>query len=123
MPNWPRRIVSTEARAAFREHHQRLADHFTDSALSSVFAATVARLDAGEPIVIRGWQLGQGYGLDYSDYCLEADGRVTPVEPVFAKTAKVRTVANYVRPDGSLVTWSPRGPLSPSGKLPRPRSC
>jgi hypothetical protein len=100
-----RRVVSNEARAAYRAHCQRFAARFDHWGLKNTFGSIVRRLDAGEPVVVQGWKLGRGYGSDYSHYCLESDGRVVPVEPIHVDVnAKVLTVADWMRPDGSLVT-------------------
>lgn len=49
----------------------------------------------------QGWEFGYH---DYEHYCLESDGRVTPVEPVYVDPdAKPRHVNDCRRPDGSLV--------------------
>jgi hypothetical protein len=62
----------------------------------------MARLEAGEPVVVQGWQVGMAQ--DSGSYVLEGDGRVVAVEPVYVDPdAPVRTVVNYRRPDGSLV--------------------
>lgn len=64
--------------------------------------ARLARLEAGEPVVVSGRQVG--LAQDNGAYCLEADGRLTPVEGVYADiSASVRTVRNWRRPDGSLL--------------------
>jgi hypothetical protein len=64
--------------------------------------ARLARLEAGEPVVVAGWKVGMAQ--DSEPYALEGDGRVVPVEPVYADPdAPMRTVANYRRPDGSVV--------------------
>lgn len=68
--------------------------------------AQVDDLDAGRPIVVRGWEINAS--PRYSNYCVESDGTVTPVEAVFVDTdAPVRSVVNYRRPDGSLVRNNP----------------
>jgi hypothetical protein len=64
--------------------------------------ARLARLEAGEPVAVRGWQVGRAQDSEF--YVLEADGALVPVTPVYVDPdADPKTVANYRRPDGSLV--------------------
>jgi hypothetical protein len=67
------------------------------------------RLEAGEPAIVLGSQVGLA---DFNTYVLEGDGRLVPVEAVHDPDASVTTVANWQRPDGSLVR-----PVRPSGPL------
>jgi hypothetical protein len=91
-----RRIVDQSAREVYREH-LHLLDHLPIAAGYN----DIRGLDAGEPVVAQGWKFGY-HG--YEHYCLETDGRVTPVEAIHVnESAKVLTVENWRRPDGSLV--------------------
>jgi hypothetical protein len=64
--------------------------------------ARLARLEAGEPVIVRGDQVGMGAA--YNDYVIEGDGRLIPVEAVRDPDyPSVKTVRGWRRPDGSLV--------------------
>jgi hypothetical protein len=64
--------------------------------------ARLARLEAGEPAIVGGSQVG--LGSDSNTYVLEGDGSLVPVEAVYVDPdAHPKTVANWQRPDGSLV--------------------
>ena len=67
------------------------------------FTAELARIRAGEPVIVQhGWEIG--LAPDSGPFCLERDGRVTPVEAVHVDPAAVvGTVSHYVRPDGTTV--------------------
>jgi hypothetical protein len=98
-----RRIVDKDARENYAELLHRL-DHLLLSEASNVppYRGTLRQLEAGEPVVAQGWEFG--YGNDWSPYCLESDGRVTPVEPVYVDPdARPLHVKDYRRPDGSRV--------------------
>ncbi len=69
------------------------------------FAAQIAALKAaGKPVIV-----GNGYEIDllplYSGpFCLEPDGTIAAVEPVYRDpNAAIPTVVGYRRRDGSLV--------------------
>jgi len=69
------------------------------------FAAQITALKAGNPVVVR-----NGYEIDllppYSGpFCLEPDGTITPVEPVYRDPdVPLRTVIDHRRPDGTVVS-------------------
>ena len=97
-PTMRRRIVDQSARDAYSKH-LHLLDHLPIAA--GYNDLHLRRLDVGEPVVAQGWKFGY-HG--YEHYCLEPDGRVTPVEAIHVdESAKVLTVENWRRPDGSLV--------------------
>jgi len=68
------------------------------------FGPQLALVKAGAPVIV-----GNGYEIDllppYSGpFCLEPDGTITPVEPVYRDPdAALRTTVGYRRPDGSMV--------------------
>lgn len=98
-----RRIVDKSARENYAKHLHVL-DHLFESfeEHGHPYRKQLRRLEAGEPVVAQGWKFG--YGSDWEHYCLEPDGRVTPVEAIHVdESAKVLTVENWRRPDGSLV--------------------
>lgn len=67
------------------------------------YPARLARLEAGEPVVVRGWELVEGLPSD-EDYVLEPDRALVPVEAIYVDpSAPVLTELNYRRPDGTLV--------------------
>jgi len=64
--------------------------------------ARLARLEAGEPAIVSGSNVG--LGSDDNTYVLGGDGSLTPVEAVRDPDyPSVKTVRNWRRPDGSLV--------------------
>lgn len=66
--------------------------------------ARLAQLEAGEPVIVQGWQVRLGGDHWYETYVLEADGRLLPVGAVYVDPdAAGKTVRNWQRPDGSLV--------------------
>lgn len=97
-----RRATGTsELRAQYTEHVRGLAA-ILGPIPGNAFAEELARLEAGRPVVVRGWAIGvRPYE---GDYCLEADGSVTPVQPVYVDPdAPIPTVRHYRRPDGAMV--------------------
>jgi hypothetical protein len=68
-----------------------------------IFTRLAEAVDAGDPVVVR-----HGYEIDllppYSGpWCVEPDGSLTAVEPVYDPNAAMATVTGYRRPDGSMV--------------------
>jgi hypothetical protein len=83
----------------------RVLDHLfegTEMEHRHPYRRQLRQLEGGEPVVAQGWKFG--YGNDWAHYCLEPDGRVTPVQPVYVDPdAKPLHIKDYRRADGSLV--------------------
>jgi hypothetical protein len=91
-----------ERRQEFSEKTRFLAERFGHLGPECPWPARLVQLEAGRPVIVAGWQVGRAQ--DSGFYCLEADGSLVPVAPVYVDPdADPKTVANYRRPDGSLV--------------------
>ncbi len=95
-------------RAEYLAELERLEHLYGGPEFGHPFAAQITALKAGKPVIVR-----NGYEVDllppYSGpFCLEADGTVTAVVPIYQDpTAAVRTAVGYRRPDGSVVGRTP----------------
>jgi hypothetical protein len=97
-----RRIVDKAARKNYADHLHVLDHLFEGTEMEHPYRKELRQLEADEPVVVQGWQFG--HGADWSHYCLEPDGRITPVEPLYVDPdARPLHVKDYRRPDGSLV--------------------
>jgi hypothetical protein len=97
-----RRIVDKDARKNYAEHLHVLDHLFEGTEMEHPYGKELGQLEAGEPVVVQGWKFG--YAADWSHYCLESDGRITPFEPVYVDPdATPLHVKDCKRPDGSLV--------------------
>jgi len=91
-------------RAEYLVELERLEHLYGGPAFGYPFAAQIAALKAGKPVIVR-----NGYEIDllppYSGpFCLEPDGTIAAVEPVYRDpNAAIPTVVGYRRRDGSLV--------------------
>jgi len=91
-------------RAEYLVELERLEHLYGGPEFGYPFAAQIAALKAGKPVVV-----GNGYEIDFlppysGPFCLEADGTITAVEPVYRDPdAAVRTTVGYRRPDGTMV--------------------
>ncbi len=91
-------------RAEYLVEMERLEHLYGGPKFGHPFAAQITALKAGKPVIV-----GNGYEIDllppYSGpFCLESDGTITAVEPVYRDpNAPLRTVIGHRRPDGSLV--------------------
>ncbi len=100
-----RRGAGGDIRAKYLAELERLENHYGGPTLGEPFAAQIIALKAGKPVIV-----GNGYEIDllppYSGpFCLEPDGTVTAVEPVYHDpNAPRHTVVGYRRPDGTVVT-------------------
>jgi len=95
---------NAERRKVYTEKMRFLAEHYGHLSPTCPYPKELAQLEAGEAIVVQGWQVGIGADAGYDTYCLEADGRLVPVEAVGDPDyPAVKTVRNWQRPDGSLV--------------------
>ncbi len=92
-------------RAEYLAELERLEHLYGGPEFGHPFAAQITALKAGSPVVVR-----NGYEIDllppYSGpLCLEPDGTITPVEPVYRDPdAPLRTVIDHRRPDGTVVS-------------------
>lgn len=98
------RDASTERREKYLERVRGWTERWGQNGAGGL-AAQLARLEAGEPVVVQGWEFVEGPPIEsWEDYVLEPDGALVPVEAIHEdESAKVKTVVNYQRPDGSLV--------------------
>jgi hypothetical protein len=104
-----RRIVDKDARKNYAKHLHVLDHLFEGTEMEHPYGKELRQVEAGEPVVVQGWKFG--YAADWSHYCLESDGRITPVEAIHVdESAKVLTVENWRRPDGSLVRSGANNP-------------
>lgn len=101
-----RRQVRADRRESYRAviqgHEDRYGEH-----LDHPWRPELDRLDAGLPVIVSAYLVDHpGFGEgNFEQVCLEPDGSVTPIEPVYADPdAFPRTVVGYRRPDGSLVS-------------------
>lgn len=80
----------------------RVTEQIGDDRRADQCRADLAALAAGEPVVVgHAWQAG---GRGDGTVCLEPDGTVTALEPVYANPeATPRTAIGYLRPDGTAV--------------------
>ncbi len=99
-----RRRNAGTARATYLKWLQDLEALYGGDRFGHSWAAEIAAGQAGAPVIV-----GNGYEIDllppYSGpFCLEPDGTITPVEPVYRDPdAALRTTVGYRRPDGSMV--------------------
>ncbi len=99
-----RRGTGGGIRAEYLVELERLEHLYGGPAFGQPFAAQITALKAGKPVVVQ-----NGYEIDllppYSGpFCLEPDGTITAVEPVYRDPgAALRTTVNYRRPDGTVV--------------------
>jgi len=90
-------------RAEYLAELERMEHLYGGPAFGYPFAAQIAALKAGKPVIVP-----HGYEIDLppdsGPVCLEPDGTITPVEPVYRDPdAAMPTVVGHRRPDGSLV--------------------
>jgi len=91
-------------RAEYLAELERLEHLYGGPEFGHPFAAQITALKAGRPVIVQ-----NGYEIDllppYSGpFCLEPDGTITAVEPVYRDpNAAIPTVVGHRRPDGSLV--------------------
>jgi len=90
-------------RAEYLVELERLERLYGGPAFGYPFAAQIAALKAGKPVIVP-----HGYEIDLppdsGPVCLEPDGTITPVEPVYRDPdAPLRTVIGHRRPDGKMV--------------------
>ncbi len=90
-------------RAEYLAELERLEHLYGGPEFGHPFAAQITALKAGKPVIVP-----HGYEIDLppdsGPFCLEPDGTITPVEPVYRDPdAALRTTVGYRRPDGSLV--------------------
>ena len=98
-----RRRNASAARATYLEWLQLLERLYGEGRFGHSWAAEIAAIQAGEPIIVE-----HGYEIELppntGPFCLEPDGTITPVEPVYRDpNAPRRTVIGHRRPDGTLV--------------------
>lgn len=98
-----RETGGADTRAEYAAKLQGLVDRF-----AGMMSGQLARVQRGEAVVVEGWWID--FQPMFDDFCIEADGAVTPVTAVFVDPdASPRTTSNYRRPDGSLVHPDRRG--------------
>ena len=99
-----RRGTGGGIRAEYLAELERLEHLYGGPAFGHPFAAQITALKVGNPVIVR-----NGYEIDllppYSGpFCLEPDGTITAVEPVYRDpNAPLRTVIDHRRPDGTMV--------------------
>jgi len=91
-------------RAEYLAELERLEHLYGGPKFGQPFAAQIAALKAGKPVIVP-----HGYEIDLppdsGPVCLEPDGTITPVEPVYRDPdAPLRTVIDHRRPDGTVVS-------------------
>ncbi len=99
-----RRGTGGGIRAEYVAELERLERLYGGPEFGQPFAAQIAALKAGKPVIVP-----HGYEIDLppdsGPVCLEPDGTITPVEPVYRDPdAPLRTVIDHRRPDGTVVS-------------------
>ncbi len=99
-----RRGTGGGIRAEYVAELERLEHLYGGPAFGQPFAAQITALKAGKPVIVP-----HGYEIDLppdsGPFCLEPDGTITPVEPVYRDPdAPMRTVIDHRRPDGTVVS-------------------
>jgi len=98
-----RRRNASAARATYLKWLQLLERLYGEGRFGHSWAAEITAVQAGELIIIE-----HGYEIDLppntGPFCLEPDGTITAVEPVYCDPdAPLRTVIGQRRPDGTMV--------------------
>jgi len=91
-------------RAEYLVELERLEHLYGGPKFGYPFAAQITALKAGEPVIVP-----HGYEIDLppdsGPFCLEPDGTITPVEPVYRDPdVPLPTVIDHRRPDGTVVS-------------------
>ncbi len=102
-----RRRNAGTARATYLKWLQDLEALYGGDRFGHSWAAEITAVQAGEPIIVE-----HGYEIDLppntGPFCLEPDGTITPVEPVYRDPdAPLRTVIGHRRPDRTMVQREP----------------